>query len=66
MSKYAGMTTLDRLQAAGLLQDFERAIARGARKAAIDMLVGVDLTPLQAAAVVDGAEEIRRRMGLKG
>lgn len=64
MGKYAGMTTLERLQAAGLLADFEKAVAVGARKAALDMLLAVELSEAQAAAVYEGAQQIRRNYGL--
>jgi hypothetical protein len=66
MGKYAGMTTLERLAAAGLLADFEKAIALGARKAAMDMLIGVELTEAQAKVVLEGAEQLRQRLGFKG
>lgn len=64
MSRYQGMTTLDRLAAAGLLSQFEEAVKRGARKAAIDMLVSVELSPAQAAVTYEGALKIRRDLGL--
>jgi hypothetical protein len=57
------MTTLDRLAAAGLLADFELAVKRGARKAAIDMLVSVEIAPAQAVAIYEGAEQLKKRLG---
>ena len=63
MGKYKGMTTLDRLAMAGLLQDFEKAVKAGARKAAVEMLMHVELTEEQAIAVYEGAAQIKRNLG---
>jgi len=63
MGRYAGMTTLDRLAAAGLLKDFEHAVRAGARKSAIDMLMSVELTLDQALVVYEGAAQIKRNLG---
>jgi hypothetical protein len=63
MADYKGMTTLDRLAAAGLLRDFELAVKRGARKAAIDILMRVELTEAQALVVYYGAEKLKRDFG---
>jgi hypothetical protein len=63
MANYQGMTTLDRLLAAGLLQDFERAVKCGARKAAVDILMRVELTEQQALVIYQGAEKLRRDIG---
>jgi hypothetical protein len=57
------MTTLDRLQAAGLLEDFEHAVKARARKSAIEILLQVELTEEQAAIVYEGAEKLRRDFG---
>lgn len=63
MGNFKGMTTLDRLVAAGLLQDFELAVKRGARKAAVDILMRVELTEAQALVVYHGAEKLRQNFG---
>lgn len=57
------MTTLERLQAAGLLKDFELAVNQDARKAAISMLRSVELTEEQAISVYEGAARLRRNYG---
>ena len=44
MENFKGMTTLDRLVAAGLLRDFELAVKRGALKAAVERLTSRDRT----------------------
>lgn len=62
-SKFTGMTTLERLAAAGLLKDFEIAVKQDARKAAIAMLMSVELTEEQAFAVYEGAARLRRNYG---
>lgn len=54
------MTTLERLQEAGLLKDFELAVKQDARKAALSMLRSVELTEEQAIAVYEGAARLRR------
>ncbi|MCX5796418.1 MAG: hypothetical protein NTY77_13075 [Elusimicrobia bacterium] len=63
MGNFKGMTTLDRLVAAGLLRDFELAVKRGARKAAVDILMRVELTEAQALVVYHGAEQLRQNFG---
>ena len=63
MSRFRGMTTLDRLAAAGLLADFEEAVKRAARKAAVDMLVSVEIPPNKAFEIYEGAVQIKKRLG---
>lgn len=47
------MTVNERLAAAGLLAQFDAAINRGARQAAVDVLRRVDLDASQAVGTVD-------------
>jgi hypothetical protein len=63
VSKYKGMTTLDRLALAGLLHDFEAAVKAGARLKAVDLLMRVELTEAQAVAVYEGAAQLKRNLG---
>ena len=63
MGTFKGMTTLDRLVATGLLPDFDLAVKRGARKAAVDILMRVELTEAQALLVYCGAEKLRQNLG---
>ncbi len=63
MGKYTGMTTLDRLVAAGKLHDFEHAVKAGARKSAIEILQSVELTEEQAVVVYEGAARLKRNLG---
>jgi hypothetical protein len=53
MSLYAGMTVNERLVISGLIHDWDRAIARGARRKMIEALMATEMTAEQAASTAD-------------
>lgn len=63
MGQYAGMTTLERLASAGLLEAFDKAILGGDRTEACRILTLVEIAESEATAIVSTVLSSPRKYG---